>query len=186
MMTAVSERGGRYQRSMAGMIGALIVTLGVIVAYVVFRAVNRDELDYEPEAVDYLVAVEGLQGSGALRPAYPPTLPEGWTATRASYDVETRTWTLNLLTDDGSFMGVRQSVLPEDALVEEYVGEDAEEGDELTLESPLARTWTSWSDDSDYAVVSEVGRNRVLVVGTAGRDEVEDLAASLVVRPVQD
>lgn len=184
MMSRVSERGGRYQRSMAGMIGALIATLALILAYVAFRAVNREDVDYEPTEVDYLATVRGLQQAGTMDPAYPPKLPEGWIATRASFDPEELTWKLNLLTDDGSFVGVRQSAVGVESLVEEYVGSDAVEGGRASIDSPLADEWTAWSDDSDDAVVTEVGETRLMVVGTGGADEVEDLAASLVVRPV--
>ena len=53
----MSEQGGRYQRSFAGMIGALLITLLVIGAFVAFRALNRDELDGGPKPVDYLETV---------------------------------------------------------------------------------------------------------------------------------
>ena len=42
-----------YQRSASGLVGALLVTLLVIGAFVAFRALNRDELEVGPEAVDY-------------------------------------------------------------------------------------------------------------------------------------
>ena len=53
------------------------MTLGVILAFVVFRAVNRDELEVDREAIDYLVVVEGLQESDLLEPVYPPTPARG-------------------------------------------------------------------------------------------------------------
>ena len=60
----MSEQGGRYQRSFAGMIGALLITLVVIGAFVAFRALNRDELERRPEAVDYLETVGFVQEPG--------------------------------------------------------------------------------------------------------------------------
>ena len=57
----VREKPGRYQRSPAGMVGALIVTLLVISAFVAFRALNRTDLDVKPERVDYLAQVRFAQ-----------------------------------------------------------------------------------------------------------------------------
>lgn len=179
----MSESGGRYQRSMSGMVGALLVTLAVILAFVVFRAVNRDELDYEPAAVDYRETVEGLQASGTFRPAYPPRLPDGWVATKATYDLEAGTWKLDLLTDEGRYIGVRQARLPVELLVEEYVGSAAVAGDEVELDGAFAKEWQVFDDeDGDHAVAATVRKMVLLVVGTGEDDEIEDLAASLVTR----
>jgi Protein of unknown function (DUF4245) len=180
----VSESGGRYQRSMSGMIGALIVTLGVIVAFVVFRAINRDDLDIQRDAIDYTQIVKGLQATDLVVPAYPPTLPEGWIATSAAFEPESGTWELDLLTGEGRFVGVRQSPVAADDLVEAYVDEDATEGDPVELDSVLARDWVSWSDrGGDHAVVTELkDETHLLVVGSAPEGEIEDFAASLVTR----
>ena len=179
----MSETAGRYQRSMGGMVGALVVTLGVILAFVVFRAVNRDELEVDREAIDYLVVVEGLQESDLLEPVYPPTLPKDWKAVDASFDAEDLTWSLDLNTDETEFVGVVQSKLELDDLVDTYVDAAADEGDPVTLDSTLASRWTTFTDaDGDYAVAAVVKGFNVLVYGTAGEDEIEDLASSLVSR----
>lgn len=181
----MSDASGRYQRSMAGMIGALLVTLAIIVAYVVFRAVNRDDLDIDRPKVDYLEYVEGVQEGGALTPAYPPVLPAGWQATAAGFDAETLTWELDLLTDEGNFVGLRQSTLGERVLVEEYVDADAIAGDEVRLAGSLAESWRAYSDGGgDDALATDLDSTHLLVFGTAGEDVIEDLAASLVTSPL--
>lgn len=166
------------------MIGALLVTLGVIVAFVVFRAVNRDDLDIHRDAIDYTQIVKGLQDTDLVVPAYPPTLPDGWRATSATYDPSSRTWELDLLTGKGQFVGVRQSPLAARDLVEEYVDEDALEGDPVELDSSLAAEWATWSDQGgDHAVVTQLAdKTFLLVVGSASQDQIEDFAASLVTR----
>lgn len=182
----MSGRSGRYERSMAGMVGAMGVTLVLILGFVLFRAVNREDLHYEPEPVDYLPVVEGIQASTPLMPAYPPVLAEGWVATLAAWENDTLTWRLNLLTDEGRFLGVRQSRRQlGDSLVEQYVDEDAQQGATIELGGALAGEWVEWSDGSDYALVRETGDEALLVVGTGSEDEVRDLAESLVVRPVR-
>lgn len=171
---------------MAGMVGAMGITLLLILGFVLFRAVNREEVDYEPVPVDYLPVVEGIGASTGLRPAYPPTLDEGWVATLAAWEQDTLTWKLNLLTDEGRFLGVRQSRRQlGESLVEQYVDEAAEEGATLELGGALGGEWVEWSDGSDYALVRETDDEALLVVGTGSEAEVRDLAESLVVRPVR-
>ena len=178
----MSETAGRYQRSVGGMVGALVVTVGVIVAFVVFRAVNRDDLEVDREPIDYLVTVEGLQGSDLLDPVYPPTLPKGWKAVDATFDAEDLTWSLDLLSGD-EFVGLVQSKLELADVLETHVDPDADEGDPVTLDSPLASRWQTFTDsDGDYAVAAKVKGFTVLVYGTASEDEIEELAASLVSR----
>ena len=83
----VREKPGRYQRSPAGMVGALIVTLLVISAFVAFRALNRTDLDVKPERVDYLAQVRFAQqdARGEADLVYPAGLPTGWYATKVSF-----------------------------------------------------------------------------------------------------
>ena len=60
----MSEQPGRYQRSTSGMVGALLVTLLAILAFVAFRACNRTDLEVKPDHVDYLAQV-GLRPAAA-------------------------------------------------------------------------------------------------------------------------
>lgn len=180
----VSEQGGRYQRSMGGMVGALVVTIAVIVAYVAFRAVTRDELVVDRPPVDYLTSVQGIQAGDGLPVAYPPTLPDGWQATVVAYE-SGQLWSLSLLTDEESFVGLRQGTDPVEDLVEEFVDADAEEGDPVELDGAVAGTWRTFTDSGgDYAVAAEVEGTSVVVLGTAGEEEVRAIAESLVTTPL--
>jgi len=181
----VSEQGGRYQRSFSGMVGAMIVMVALIVAFVVVRGLNRNDPSIDPERVDYLDVVRGVARAGGAPVAYPPELPAGWFATSASFGVE-GIWSLSLLTDEEHFVGVRQSRTADsvDDLVTTYVDDAAEEGDPVTLDSPLADSWRSFTDSGgDYALVAEVDDSIVLVVGTAPEQEIQDLTASLTMDP---
>ena len=181
----MSEQGGRYQRSFSGMIGAMIVMVALIVAFVVVRGLNRNHPSVEQYHVDYLSVVRGVARAGGDPVAYPPELPDGWFATSAAFGVE-GIWRLSLLTDEEHFVGVRQSRGTESVedLVTTYVGDDAEEGDPVTLDSPLAPTWRSFTDSGgDYALAAEVDDSIVLVVGTAPEQEIQDLTASLTMDP---
>lgn len=167
------------------MVGAMLVVLVVIGAFVAFRAVNRDDVEIQREPVDHLATVEGMQQEGERWLAYPPTLPEGWIATAVAVEAGPR-WALSLLTEDERFVGVRQARgASVEALVDEYVDDAAVEGDAVRLDSALATQWRSFTDEGgDYAVAADLGRTAVLVVGTAPADEVQALAASLVTAPV--
>lgn len=183
----MSESGARYQRTTPGLVGAMIVTLAVIAAFVAFRALNRNELEVEPESIDYLPAVADIQNGAPFRIAYPPTLPEGWRVTDLRFDNQVGlTWTLDLLTGDDDYMAVRQAEGGIEPLLEEYVDEAAEAGDTVTLHSALADRWDIWTDaQGDYALAARVHGTWLLVFGSADETEVEDFAASLVTDDVR-
>jgi Protein of unknown function (DUF4245) len=178
-------RGGRYQRSFAGMIGAMLITLVVIGAFVAFRALNRDELEQRPEAVDYLETVQLVQEAG-VSVVYPPTLPEGWIATSVDYTPGERPqWGLGLLTDDEQFAGVRQEDAALDDLLATYVDEQTSELDDAEIPGSVAHRWQVFEDEGgDLAFAAEVGDDWVLVYGSASRDDLESIVKSLTTDPV--
>lgn len=182
----MSEQTARYQRSMSGMIGALVVTLVAITGFVAWRAVSRDDLAIEPDAVDYLASVRYLQDAGESV-VYPPSLPSGWVATSARYRTgRDLGWNLGLLTPDEGFVGLRQEDASVEQLVGDYIDKDAEEGAPVVLKSPLATSWRSFTDSGgDYGLVAEVGQETLLVFGSAHPQEIRELAASLVTTPVR-
>lgn len=178
----VTEQPGRYQRSFSGMVGAMLVLLLVIGAFVAFRALNREELEVEPERVDYLAAVGFAQEAG-LDVVYPASLPETWKAT----SVDSRPgelWSIGFLTPDG-FAGVAQRDAAVDDLLETYVDEDTTELEPVDLDGSVARSWQVYGDDGgDLGYVAEVGPDRVLVYGSAPAADLELLAEALTTEPV--
>jgi hypothetical protein len=181
----VSDQGGRYQRSFAGMIGALLITLLVIGAFVVFRALNRDELETKPDPVDYLETVGLIQEAGGSV-VYPPSLPDGWIASSLDFTPGERTaWGLGFLTDDGKYVGLRQEDAPLDDLLTTYVDEDPKELAEAEISSSVATTWRVFEDDGgDTAFAAELGDEWVLVYGSAPRDDLESMVERLTTDPV--
>ena len=102
-------RAGRYQRSIAGGVGSMIVLIAVVLAFVAFRAVFRDNDAVDVEPVDYLAVVAPAQEAG-IQLVYPPSLPEGWTATSVDFvPGERPAFGVGMLTDDDLFVGVRQA-----------------------------------------------------------------------------
>ncbi len=182
----MSEQPGRYQRSASGMVGAILVLLLLIGAFVGFRALNREELEVRPEPVDHLAVVEVLQQEG-VRVVYPATLPEGWQVTSVeSKPGDEPMWGLGMLTDDDRFAGVRHEATAPADLVAQYVDEDAVAGDPVTLGGDLAGRWSTFTDaDGDTALVIERGDATVLVYGSARASDLRTLAESLTTAPVR-
>ncbi len=181
-----SAAGGRYQRSSGGLIGALIVTVGAVVAFVVFRALTSDDEPTPVRAIDYSAAVQGARADGKLTVLAPDRLPLGWKATSATYTRGVSpTWHLGMLTGDTKYVGVEEARESIDDLVEEHVDENAQRGKDVTIG---AEKWQTWTDsDGDYAVARALdgpkgAEESVLVVGSAPERQVRQLAGSLTER----
>ena len=164
----------RYQRSFNGLIGAMIVTVLFVLAFVGWRSLFRNDVDERVEPVDWTESVQLAQQAG-LDVVRPRELPDGWTATsvdlRAGDDPR---WGLGVLTDEGRFVGIRQQDASVSDLVETYVDEDASEGDEVRVDSAVSETWQTWSDDGgDHGYSAEVGDDAVLVYGSAPAADIE-------------
>jgi Protein of unknown function (DUF4245) len=182
----VSEQPGRYQRSPAGLVGALLVLLLVVGGFVLLRALGRNELDVRPEAVDYLPVVEVMQQAGH-QVAYPPELPDGWLATSVeSVPGRDAIFGLGMLTADDDFAGLRQEPEPLAGLVEVYVDEDATSGEAAQAGTgELAGEWRTFTDeDGDTAFGLEGPDTTVLVYGSASREDLLGLLNSLTLDPV--
>ncbi len=171
---------GRYQRSTNGLVGALLITLLAIGAFVAFRAINRDNPDLEPTSVDYLSAVQGAQ-AGGFDVVYPPSLPAGWTASSVHLTPGDRpAWGIGMLTDEGHFAGVRQEDASLDDLLHTYVDDNPTEGDKVRIDSEVGATWRSFSDSGgDHAYATEMGNDVILVYGSASTEDLRTLAGDL-------
>jgi hypothetical protein len=178
-------RGGRYQRSIAGGIGSLIVLIAVVLAFVAFRAVFRDNDAVDVEAVDYLAVVAPAQEAG-IKVVYPPSLPEGWTATSVAFvPGERPAFGVGMLTDDDLFVGVRQADEELADLLETYVDAQVVKGDVVTLDGAIVPEWQEWSDDGgDHAYSATVGDTEVLVYGSAPTEDLLTVVRSLTDAPV--
>jgi hypothetical protein len=181
----VSETPGRYQRSASGLVGALVVTLLVIGAFVAFRALNRDELEVGPGSVDYLEQA-GLAQEAGLDVVYPRDLPEGWQATNVEVVTGERpAWVISLLTDDRRYVGVRQEDDQLDDLLTTYVDEDVESRPDIRVEGSVARDWQVFEDDGgDLAYAAEVGDEVVMVYGSAAEEDLRLVLDRLSTDPV--
>lgn len=179
-MIGVSEKPGRYQRSSNGLIGALIVTLLAIGAFVLIRSLTRTEVDIEPEAIDYATAAEAARGAG-FDVIAPVSLPDGWRATDVDLvQTDPPRWGLGILTDSDTFVGLRQEDESIKDLVETAVDEDAVEGEPLQLDSVIGSEWQTWTDeggDTGYSI--EYGDETLLVYGSASAADLQEFIGLL-------
>ena len=179
----MSEQAGRYQRSPGGLVGAMLVLLLVIGAFVGFRALNRNELEVEPERVDYLAAVEAAQ-SEDREVAYPATLPSGWRATSIEAAAGAD-WGIGFLTPDG-FAGVQQSESSLRELLRTHVDEETTSRPPVEPGGDLGGRWEAYADaEGDLAYASEVDGQTLLVFGSAPESDLLTLVERLTVDPVR-
>jgi Protein of unknown function (DUF4245) len=174
-----------YQRSAGGLIGALVVTLLVIGAFVAFRALSRDELETGPGSVDY-VEQAGLAQDAGLDVVYPSDLPAGWRATNVEVvPGERPVWAVSLLTDAQRYVGIRQEDDQLDDLLATYVDEDVEARPDVRVEGSVAKEWQVFEDDGgDLAYAAELGGEVVMVYGSAGEEDLRLVLERLTTNPV--
>jgi hypothetical protein len=185
----VGEKPGRYQRSPSGMVGALLATLLVIGAFVTFRALNRSDLDVEPQRIDYLAQVSYAQRSGT-DVVYPARLPTGWRATQLTFSPGPPPGlVLSMLTGDNAYAGFVESSQSVPELLTTYVDAHPAGGGSVTVPGSVVTRWSTWTDSSgDTALAAEYGvdrsRQSLLVFGTVSRAQLASLAATLTTAKV--
>ena len=174
----MSEKPGRYQRSFPGMVGALLVLLLVIGGFVLFRDAIREDPENPVEAVELEQPVAYAREQADFDLLAPDDLPDGWIATSVRFtDGEEQSWHLGMLTDEERYVGLEQSPRPAADVVEEFVDEEATEGDEVSIDG---ETWRTWTDaDDDLALVREDGEVTTLVLGRVSQETLEELIATL-------
>lgn len=171
----------RSQRSVAGMVGALIV---VVVIGVVWVKIGGSGQKATPvRTVDWAAWVKAGRTDRQLMLFAPTRLPSGWRATSVDYTAGAAAhWHLGLLTDAGKYVGIEESRASAEELAQQYVDEAAVRGSDVTV---AGESWQTWTDaGGDYALVRPValgGRpyETVLVGGSGAREDIRTFAATL-------
>lgn len=180
----MSETPARPQRSVPGMIGAMLVLLLIVGAFVGVRSFTRENVEVLPTPVDYLSAVAGAQDLGRTV-LYPARLPSGWVVTSvvAPRTVE-QPWALGMLTDERTFIALRQESLSARALVRAELGAEAEIGGALDVAGSVVTGWRRVSSPDEDGLVAEHPDGTVVVYGTADPGDLQLLAAALTEAPL--
>ncbi len=175
----MSEQAGKYNRSFSGMVGAMVVLVLVVLVFVAFRAVNRDDATVEIEAVDYAGPADYAQDTADFAVLVPQELPEGWKATSVRFDQgRDQAWHLGVLTDDEKYIGLEQADRSVGDLVAAFVGEETEEAGEVDVDGTAWQVYRDTADD-DLALVTEDSDVVTVVVGSVDEDTLTAYAASL-------
>lgn len=159
------------------MVGAMVVLLLVLGAFVTFRAVNRNEPASPVKSVDYQQTVDFAREQSDFPLLAPVALPDGWRATSVAFTPESPRWHLGLLTDDERYVGLEQSGSSAASMVETYVDDAAVPGDDVQVSG---KTWQTWTDaDGDTALVRTEQDVTTLVVGTVEAKVLVEFVESL-------
>lgn len=146
------------------MVGAMVVLVAVVVGFVVFRDVNREDPASPVSAVDYGRDADFARRQASFELVAPPTLPDGWRATTVEYVPGPQDhWHLGMLTAEDRYVGLEQSDDPVRTMVETHVDPDAEKGEPVSVDGV---PWTSYTDSGgDLALVRRAEGTTTLVVG---------------------
>ena len=186
----MSEQAGRRQTSFGGMVGAMLVLVVGVGAFVLLRDANRVAPSDPVRPVDYAQPAEYAAEAATFELLAPPELPQGWIATSVRFEgTGDQAWHLGVLTDEQRYIGLEQAERTVEAMVADFVDEDAVAGAGLEV---AGDTWARWADpgrdldadpaaaaDADLALVREDGGATTLVVGTVSQDQLADFVASL-------
>lgn len=170
---------------MAGLIGALLVTLVTVGGFVIFREAFRDNKTVPTKAVDHQIWLDRGRADGRLLMVGPSAVPAGWTVTSASYDATERpVWRMGMLTKEDTFVGMVESLDSLDPLLQKHVQGNAQS---VGTKSIGGRDWKAFTAaEGDGALVlsltSPQGEPETLMVyGDAGADSLRKFAQSLVI-----
>lgn len=120
-------------------------------------------------------AVAGARASAAFDVVAPETLPTGWVANSARFGPDA--WHLGVLTPQDKYIGLEQATMSVKGIVDDFAPK-SRAADEVDLggKAWLVRT----ESDGDRIYVRDFGKTSVLVIGSAGRAELERYVSSLV------
>jgi hypothetical protein len=173
----VSEQPGRYERSFAGLVAALVLLVLVVGAFVLVRDSLRTTPDNPVEPVEWRGSASYAREEADFELLAPRRLPPGWYATSVRFERgRDQSWHLGMLTGEGRYVGLEQRDDSPSTMVEEFVGDEAQQGDDVRV---AGQTWQAWSDDKDQALVREGRDVTTLVVGTASHEVLADFVRSL-------
>ncbi len=175
----MSQQAGRYQRSFGGLIGAMLVLVAVVMAFVAFRSVVRNDPPDPVKPVEYFTSAEYARTQVDYPLLAPRELPTGWIATSVTFTPgEEEAWHLGMLTEERRYVGLEQARRTLADMVEQHVDPEAEQGEDVTVEG---ETWQTWTDDTDTALVREdpVTGVTTLVVTTTGLETLVDFLGIL-------
>ena len=90
------------------MVGAMLILLAVIAAFVVFRELNRTDVTTPVRTVEFRQTAVYAAEQVDFELLAPSRLPEGWRATSVSFTPEPSRWHIGQLTADDPWWSERR------------------------------------------------------------------------------
>ncbi len=165
---------------MSGLIGALIVSLGLIGAVGLMTFLQaRDSGDPAPR-YDYAGDLAAAREQAPFDVLAPTSLPSGWYATsgRWSGAGPEKQWHLGFLTSDARYVGLEQGNTVSTGFVQANTNAD-QPGDPVQING---QTWQTLTSGPETALVLAGDRVTTLVTGTATESDLITFAKSLTPR----
>ncbi|MFS0886088.1 DUF4245 domain-containing protein [Aeromicrobium sp. 179-A 4D2 NHS] len=170
---------GGYSRgnpAMGDVLRSVLVLGAVVLGLWLFGQLLTQTPDKPTSDADWRTAASGVEGRAGFAPLVPDELPEGWRATRAEL-IDTR-WQLNLVTQDDEFVGLSQ--VPGDAKsLRTLIADRAPDGKPDGTVPIGGDEWQLLTAGDETTFARVVGRQAVVVTGTAPRAVMQDYIASL-------
>jgi hypothetical protein len=157
---------------------ALLLVVVVVIALVTFRPKGQ-----EIQVVDYRATLAGARVGAPFPLLAPDGLGGSWRATSAYFDPPVvpgsrgATWHIGFVTPDNQYAGFEQTDGSAADVLRQVLASPQPEG---TTTVVAGQPWARWDDGSGHrALVRTTGGTAVVVDGSAGWPELEQLAAAL-------
>lgn len=160
----MSQHAARHERSVTGLVAAMVVLVVVVLAWVAFRSLVSTDPTTAVRTVDYARIVPVARKAAPFDLVAPVSLPAGWRATTVRYTPAPGShWHLGALTGEGRYVGLEQGDLTVRSMVQEYVDEAATRGAPVDVRGVR---WSTYTDSGgDLGLVRRSGTTTTLVVG---------------------
>lgn len=174
-----AARKPAYPRTFPGLIGAMIIVVLGVFAFVAFRGAFRDNEPTPIRAVDWKPWINAARQDGRIQVLAPAALPKGWIARDVSY--ASGSLHVAMLTEEKRYVGLEEADQSLKGLVEQYVDKEATPGKAVTIGGTAWQTWTDAGGDYAVGRVAGTGATATsyLVVGSAPEAQIRDFAATL-------
>ncbi|MCW2818115.1 MAG: hypothetical protein JWR42_902 [Marmoricola sp.] len=146
------------------MVTAMVVLVGVILAYLGVQSLVTNQPSTAVRTVDWASVVPGARKAASFDLLAPSSLPRGWRATSVTFtDTKPSHWHLGVLTDADRYVGIEQGFGSVSSMVTDFVDDRATRGAAVDV---AGRPWTTWTDGGgDLALVRRSAGVTTLVVG---------------------
>lgn len=133
--------------------------------------------------VEWESALESARDAAAYDLVGPGSVPEGWSATRVSYEsgisAEDGVWRMNFVTDERGYVGLVQRTGDTATVVRRELPDFESDGTSVVSGRQWDRYLETGVSDPDVALVQERPDSVVVVIGSDGYAELESFASWL-------